>query len=257
MTSGFETTRPTPIDYLDRLAATDAGRGYKQRMAEVFDLRPGHTALDVGCGPGTDLLALAEAVGHTGSVVGVDHDQEMVERAARRTAAHPRVEVRRGDVHSLPLDDATADRARTDRVLQHVEDPSGALAEIHRVLRPGGRLVMGEPDWDTLAIDHPDLEVSRAYTRHIVERVVRNAAIGRQLARLAARAGFGVPEVVPVTQIFRDVRAADKILGLERTTRRAVRAGYLTSDQARRWLDHLAHGPFLASVTLHIVVADV
>jgi ubiquinone/menaquinone biosynthesis C-methylase UbiE len=51
-------------------------------------------------------------------------------------------------------------------VLQHVADPLRALGEIRRVLRPGGRLVMGEPDWDSLAIDHPDDDLARAYTRH-------------------------------------------------------------------------------------------
>jgi ubiquinone/menaquinone biosynthesis C-methylase UbiE len=63
------------------------------------------------------------------------------------------VDVRRADLHDLPMPDPTADRART--VLQHVADPLAALGEIRRVLRPGGRLVMGEPDWETLAVDHP------------------------------------------------------------------------------------------------------
>jgi ubiquinone/menaquinone biosynthesis C-methylase UbiE len=159
-------------------------------------------------------------------------------------------------VHDLPLSDRSADRVRTDRVLQHVADPRAALAEIHRVLRPGGRLVMGEPDWETPAVDHPDGELTRAYTRHVAERVVRNAAIGRQLARLAADAGFTVPDVVPGTPVFRDVRAADHILGLERTTRRAVTAGYVTDEAAESWLSHLGRGPFLATVTFYVVVAE-
>ncbi|MFJ9612568.1 hypothetical protein [Streptomyces noursei] len=59
-----------------------------------------------------------------------------------------------------------------------------------------------------------------------------------------------------MTPAFRDVQAADKILGLERTTRRALAAGYLTEDAARSWLEHLASGPFLATVTFYIVVAE-
>ncbi|GGX35499.1 hypothetical protein [Streptomyces noursei] len=65
-----------------------------------------------------------------------------------------------------------------------------------------------------------------------------------------------MPSVVPVTSVFRDVRVADQILGLERTTRRAVTAGYFTQDAAERWLAHLAEGPFLAAVTFYIVVAE-
>ncbi|MFF1905116.1 methyltransferase domain-containing protein [Kitasatospora sp. NPDC058218] len=254
--AAFETATPDPIVYLDRVAATDLGRSYKGRMLDELDLRPGQTALDLGCGPGTDLASLARAVTATGAVIGVDHDEATVDAARERTADQHAVTVRLGDIHELPLPDHTADRARTDRVLQHVADPARALREIHRVLRPGGRLVMGEPDWDTLAVDHPDSDLSRAYTRYVTDEVVRNARIGRQLPRLATAAGFAVPTVIPITPVFRDARAADRILGLERTTRRATAAGYLTEEGARRWLDHLSTGPFLATVTFYIVVAE-
>ncbi|GAA4483480.1 hypothetical protein GCM10023191_005120 [Actinoallomurus oryzae] len=254
--SAFETTKPDNVSYLDRLARTDLGRSYKRRMLEELDVRAGQTVLDVGCGPGTDLESLAERVTPAGAVIGVDRDERMVDAARERTADFAAVDVRLGDVHDLPLAAGTVDRARTDRVLQHVDDPLQALIQIHRVLRPGGRLVMGEPDWDTLAIDHPDSRLSSAYTRHVTDKVIRNARIGRQLARLATEAGFFVPTVIPVTPVFRDVQAADKVLGLERTTQRAVAADYLTAEEARRWLDHLARGPFLAAVTFYIIVAE-
>ncbi|MFF4180946.1 methyltransferase domain-containing protein [Streptomyces sp. NPDC001750] len=257
MTStAFETATPDPIAYLDRVAATDLGRAYKGRMLDELDIRPGQTALDLGCGPGTDLTSLAQAVTATGTVIGVDHDQATVGAARERTADQHTVTVQLGDIHDLPLPDHTADRARTDRVLQHIADPARALREIHRVLRPGGRLVMGEPDWDTLTVDHPDSDLSRAYTQYVTDKVVRNSRIGRQLPRLATEAGFTVPSVIPITPVFRDAQAADKVLGLERTTQRAMAAGYLTEEAAGRWLEHLSTGPFLAAVTFYIVVAE-
>ncbi|MCU7826157.1 methyltransferase domain-containing protein [Kitasatospora sp. DSM 101779] len=252
----FETDTPDPIAYLDRVAATELGRSYKKRMLDELDVRPGSTVLDLGCGPGTDLDALAGAAGPTGRVVGLDHDRAAVGTATARTAGRPTVEVRLGDLHDLPLPDGAADRARTDRVLQHVADPGRALAEIRRVLRPGGRLVMGEPDWGTLTVDHPDSALTQAYTGYVTEQAVRNARIGSRLPRLAAEAGFAVPAVLPITPVFRDARAADRVLGLERCTRRAVTAGHLTPDGADRLLSHLANGPFFASVTFYIVVAE-
>ncbi|ARF57848.1 methyltransferase domain-containing protein [Streptomyces gilvosporeus] len=254
--SAFETAKPDSVTYLDRLATSDLGRSYKRRMLDVLDLHPGHTVLDLGCGPGTDLEALAQAVTPAGTVIGIDHDQDMVDAARTRATGQAVVDVRHADIHDLSMADGTADRARTDRVLQHVADPPAALDEIRRVLRPGGRLVMGEPDWETLAVDHPDSNLTRAYTRHVAERVVRNAGIGRQLARLATESGFTVPEVIPVTPVFRDLRVADKILGLERTTRRAVEAGYFSDQEAEAWLSRLSQGPFFAAVTFYIVVAE-
>ncbi|KWT63873.1 hypothetical protein ADL21_00500 [Streptomyces albus subsp. albus] len=104
---------------------------------------------------------------------------------------------------------------------------------------------MGEPDWETLAVDDPNSDLTRAYTRHVAERVAHNAGIGRPLARLATESGFTVPTAIPVTPLFRDIDDADKILGLERTTRRAAAAGYFSDQAAKPWLSRLTRGSFL------------
>jgi hypothetical protein len=96
---------------------------------------------------------------------------------------------------------------------------------------------------------------ARAYTRYVTDHVVRNAALGRQLPRLAAEASLRVGKVIPVTALFRDARAADQVLGLQRVTGRAVAAGYLTQDSADQWLGYLATQPFFASATLFIITA--
>lgn len=252
----FESAVPDRISYLDRLNTMEATRSYKGVMADSLDVQGGETALDLGCGPGTDLNALAEAVGPTGRVIGIDSDPAMVEQARKRLRGLPTVEVQLDDIQRLPLQDASIDRARIDRTLQHAADPAGVLVEARRVLRPGGRLVMAEPDWDSLIIDYPDIEVSRAYTRYVTDQVVRNGAIGRQLARIALNAGLTLSAVIPVTSTFRDVRTADQVLGLLRNTERAVSADYLSVAASRGWLDHLKTEPFFASVTLYVVVAE-
>jgi ubiquinone/menaquinone biosynthesis C-methylase UbiE len=246
---------------MTEVAASDSGRGVRERVLTALDLRPGQTVLDVGCGPGVNLPDLAAGVGGHGLVLGVDHNPEMAGEAGRRwLASGPgtagRVVVLRGDAHALPLADATADRARCDRVLQHVRDPAAAIAELRRVARPGAVLTMAEPDWDTLAIDAPDLAASAAFTRFTCDKVVRNARLGRQLSRLAGRAGWTVRSVEPLTLLFRDFTPADRVLGLTRNAARAVTAGYLRHDAAAAWLASLAEGPFLAAGTMFLVVAE-
>jgi ubiquinone/menaquinone biosynthesis C-methylase UbiE len=245
---------PDQVAYLDAVAATAAGRGHKRRLLDLLDLRPGHAVLDVGCGPGTDLVQLADAVGETGSVVGIDRDPVMIEYARRRTAAHHNIVVRHGDAHAMPCDDTSADRVRTDRVLQHVDDPAQAVAELRRVLRPGGLAAMAEPDWDTLAIDESDVETSRAFCRFVAGRV-RNAVIGRQLPRLAATAGLTVLTVDPNVVLLRDFETAEQVLGLRRNAVRAVQAGVLDPGVAQDWLDRLTSGTLLATFTTYTVVA--
>lgn len=251
----FEAAAPDTVCYQERLAASDAARAYKAVMFRALDVRDRSAVLDLGCGAGSDLVQLAESVTVAGCVLGIDHDPAMVDRARARTRGGKRAGVLRADAHALPLRAASVDRIWTDRLLQHVADPDQVLEEARRVLRPGGRLIMAEPDWESLAFDHPDQDASRAYTRHLVDKIVRNAPIGRQLTRRATRAGFEVSEVCPVTAVLRDPGEADQILGLHRNATRAVESGYLTASVAREWLDTLAREPFFAAVTLYVVNA--
>ncbi|WP_411977544.1 methyltransferase domain-containing protein [Streptomyces brevispora] len=96
--------------------------------------------INMGCGPGTDLPAPAERVGDSGTVIGVDRDQAMLTRARERTDGLHQVEIGEGDVHDLPVEPGTVDRAKIDRVLMHVAEPADALAQLHRVTRPGARI---------------------------------------------------------------------------------------------------------------------
>ncbi|MDI3313291.1 MAG: methyltransferase domain-containing protein [Mycobacterium sp.] len=104
----------------------------------------GGIALDVGCGPGSITASLAAAVGSGGLVLGVDISESMLARAVR-TDFGPQVAFLRADAQRLPLRDETVDAVVCIAVLQLVPQPAAALAEITRVLRPGGRLALMVP----------------------------------------------------------------------------------------------------------------
>ncbi|MFM9628649.1 MULTISPECIES: methyltransferase domain-containing protein [Streptomyces] len=255
MSTTLGAPRPDQASYMLRAAAAEAGRAYKARLIERLDLAPGQTVLDAGCGPGTDLPALAERVGEAGAVIGVDRDPRMLARARERTAGLRAVELCEGDVHALPVASGVVDRAKTDRVLMHVADPAAALSELHRVTRPGALVALAEPDWDTLVVDSDDLDTSRAFTRYTTGYAVRNATIGRSLPRLAAAAGFRVEDVTATTPVFRDFADADHTLGLGRNLQQAITEGHIDEVRGRRWFGGLSKGPFFASFTLVTVIA--
>ncbi|MGC9670001.1 methyltransferase domain-containing protein [Planosporangium sp. 12N6] len=249
------TAAPDKISYMDTAAGTAVGMDYKQRFVDALDVGPGQTLVDIGCGPGTDLGRLADAVGADGSVIGVDQEPRMLDEARRRLGDRPNVELLLGDIHDIPLADGSVDRARVDRVLQHVRDPARALTEVRRVLRPGGLFGMAEPDWDTLAVADEDLETSRGFATFTAGQV-RNATMGRQLVRLCSQAGFRVRSVGPIAVMFRDFDTADYILGLRRNSARAVRVGKLAEADAEVWLQRLASGPLVAGFTFYLVIAE-
>lgn len=94
---------------------------------------------DLGCGTGEMTARLAPFVQR---VIGVDASAEMLQAASRRVGGAGNVDLRRGDLESLPIDDARLDIALVTLVLHHVAHPAAALKEVARVLKPGGRLVL-------------------------------------------------------------------------------------------------------------------
>ncbi|MET9736479.1 methyltransferase domain-containing protein [Streptomyces sp. NPDC006458] len=85
----------------------------------------------------------------------------MLAEARRRTSDLPAVQIREADAHALPVEPGTVDRAKIDRVLLHVAEPTSVLAQLHLATRPGARMGLAEPDWDTLVVDAEDLDTSR------------------------------------------------------------------------------------------------
>ena len=112
---------------------------WAEPVARIADLHPGQRVLDVGCGTGVHARAAAQRVGPTGSVVGLDPNAGMLAVAA--SSIEP-VQWRRGVAEALPFEDAALDRIVSGFVLMFLTDPQRALAEMVRVLTPGGRLTV-------------------------------------------------------------------------------------------------------------------
>ena len=123
--------------------ASFAGTGNPFRLGP---LRSGDRVVDVGCGAGIDSLIAARMVGGTGRVIGVDMTPAMLERAraSAATLAAPNVEFRAGYAEALPIEDARADVVISNGVMNLFPDKLAGLEEMARVLRPGGRLQIGD-----------------------------------------------------------------------------------------------------------------
>jgi len=136
-----------PADEIDALPAqvteSFAGVGNPHALGE---LGVGEVVLDLGCGAGLDSILAALRVGPTGRVVGVDITEEMIGKARSNASALgvSNAEFRHADADALPLDDGRADVVISNGVFNLCLDKPGVLAEVFRVLKPGGRLQMAD-----------------------------------------------------------------------------------------------------------------
>jgi len=226
----------------------------KQRSYELMHIQPGGKVLDVGCGPGIDTVALAHLVGPTGHVVGIDFNPTFVAQAddrAVQAGVKPWVTHQQAEATALPFESHRFDACRSERLLQHVHNSEQVVAEMVRITRPGGWIVIADADWGTLSIDTAEVDLERRLVRCEAD-AHHNGYAGRQLYRLLRRQQLTdiLIELVPL--YFTDYRLAEQVIGPAALAQEALRRGVITTEEAHRWTTSLAQadaeGVFFASM---------
>jgi SAM-dependent methyltransferase len=216
--------------------AAAAWLGYKTRSFELLLLAEGDQVLDVGCGLGEDVRAIAGRVPGV-SVVGIDASEDKIRDARAQTLGLPRpVDFRVGDAYALPFEDETFDACRADRVFHHLVDPLKALAEMARVTRAGGRIAVSDTDYDSLVVEAADRELTHRILQHHADRM-ECGRVGRKLPGLFLDAGLSSVTVTPYAAVATEYD--EDVLKLRDKADRAAAAGVVGRADAERWAESL------------------
>ncbi|MEV2275416.1 methyltransferase domain-containing protein [Nocardiopsis sp. NPDC049922] len=237
------------IARLDLFDQRPDARDLRARIMELLGIRPGVSVVDVGCGSGR---AVAELADLGSAAVGVDPDPRMLAHARGR---RPDLELREAGAYELPFPDGSVHRYRAEKVYHVLDDPARALAEAHRVLAPGGRLVLAGQDWDAYVIDSDHPDTTRVIVHASADGLPAPRAPRSQRA-LLLDAGFERVRVEGRVLTFTDRDVLGLLLGMAQA---AVTEGAVSEERAEEWTldqqDRAEHGRLFVAIPFFLVSA--
>ncbi|MET7278504.1 methyltransferase domain-containing protein [Kribbella sp. NPDC005582] len=215
------------MSFLERIEERPGAAELRAESYRLLGLRRGASVVDVGCGAGH---AAGELAAKRLKVTGLDVAPEAID-AARTRVPGAMFHVARSD--DLPLADESMDGYRALRLFHLLDDPVPTIAEAYRVLRPGGRIVVGGQDYGFLLIDSSDQDLTDVILLGLESRSAAPRAV-RNLRDLLLDAGFQEAEVVVHNDVVTDHAELAPQLAAAATA--AVDKALITRDDADGWL---------------------
>jgi arsenite methyltransferase len=231
----------------DRKAAQDIERSYltpeiikqRSRTLDAMALQAGEQVLDAGCGTGLLLEQMSQSIGDNGRAVGVDFSPDMLEVADQRCQGLSNVELQQGSVESLDFESESFDVVSCTQTLLYVKQVETALAEIHRVLKPHGRVAILETDWRGVVFNSQD----NAMTRRILDawdEAVESPNLPVKIGKLLRQLNFSAikVEAIPIINTsFAENNFSSSML--EWFTKNALKKAAISQQESDQWLQQV------------------
>lgn len=233
----------------------------RRRQASFDALKPGpgDTILDVGCGNGLLTVELARAVGTNGRIIGIDPSDDMLAAAMERCASYECVEFVEGVADNIPFADGIADRAISVQTFEYIEDVSGAVDDVMRCLKQGGRLVISDLHFGTFiwVSDNPERmsKMIASWDHHFV-----SGTLPERLPSLLKAKGHEIEAVVPFNMTDHELKPDGlAIMMMHLMKQYAIANARVEEAEAQAWFDEQQtlsdEGRFFFSITQFVVVA--
>lgn len=226
------------IARLEAMGVIPALATARQDFLAALQLQAGQSVLEVGCGPGTALADLAHRVSPTGQIFGIDPTAFFIDYARQKAQklGLTNATYQQGDARSLEWPSETFDASFCDKVLLHAGPAQLILAELKRVVRPGGWIGALEYDCDSWAVYAPDLSLARQIVEANRDEQY-DGFMGRQLPALLSEAGLSDLKVGHFAAFSTSLTSSPYWLAcLEIMSERAVKRGVFSEAARQHWL---------------------
>lgn len=213
----------------------------QQRIKTLEALAPkrGEQILDIGCGPGLLTYDIAQAVGKSGRVAGVDISDDVLALARKRCMDFSNVALDKQDVVQLNYVDHKFDAVVCTQVLLYVGDVMRALSEMHRVIKPGGRIVIIETDWRGCVLNSSNFQLTEQII-HAWDCSVPSPNLPVRLSSMLSDQEFSGIHIQAVPILTTNAAPGGYSSNMAQWfARAAVNQKVVTEEQARNWLEDL------------------
>ncbi len=231
----------------------------RDALLEILAPRLGECVLDLGSGPGFMTLEAGRMVGEEGTVIGVDRSAPMLELARVRCETQRHVSFREADALNLPFADEGFDAVIISQVYEYVTDMEAALAELFRVLRPGGRALIMDTDWGSLVWSAQDAtraeRIFQAWDAHLAD-----PHLPRKLSRLLRGGGFEIVDTGVLPLLNTEYPAENYSHAMVSViVPFVIRKGGVASEEAKAWAEDLMmlgeRGEYFFSLNRYVFLA--
>ncbi|MSQ58134.1 MAG: methyltransferase domain-containing protein [Betaproteobacteria bacterium] len=253
---------------LDVLVARLEARGKHPRVIEMIseylgamNIDGAQDVLDIGCGTGVVSRAIARRLKFGGRIIGIDLSPYLTHAAARLAEAEGlghRIDFRTGDSHILGIPERSLDAVVAHTLLSHVDNPGAVLAEIYRILKPGGTAAIFDGDFASMTFASSDPEQGKRDEERIINAIVTQPLVMRQMPELLQQAGFKLEKSFPY--VVADIGTMDYwVPGIESFRKVLPKSGAMSQQEADRWADAMVErsnqGTFFGASNFYTYIA--
>ncbi|NKB61885.1 MAG: methyltransferase domain-containing protein [Gammaproteobacteria bacterium] len=244
-TTPFEKMQTTDQKNINK--AADLNRSYiapeiarqRLRTIEALDIKSGEHILDIGCGTGFLTYEMALIVGDEGRIQAIDISDPMIDHTLDRCRDLSQVSAKVGDVCNLNFEDNSFDAITCTQVLLYVENIDDALAEMHRVLKPGGRIAVLETDWRGVVMSSNYPEITETIMK-TWDKTVASPNLPPRLSKLLKQKAFKAirTEAIPLlnTSFSKNSFSVNTVPWLSKN---AYRMDAITKEDGQVWVEDL------------------